>query len=1318
MTDWVTLFFQEHPYLSGLAVEVSGSLLDKAIGWAGRKVFPKKTDLEKLISTCFEQTIIDVRDSIGGGDDDHQYIYQKHFFKSSHFARLLVEASLTDRTLDPFEVLSLAAAGDYHYKLSEENVRIFINVFKKNLAKDPSFAALKIKETYPFRIFRIDAKLDQVVNELKNDQSLYEQRIWVSSASAIMDANFVDSSPWSRVRESILLDDLYIRRNLEDEIIEQIGTSDVSRRIYFISGDAGNGKTSLLWSMYNHYKSNNQFYPVFIKAVQLKQNDYSSFIQFATGKLNEQLIVFIDTIDLLLHQEADRQRLIDFFTLLQQYDCICIASSRPQELTSLASLRGGFDYGVYKLDNYDIKTELPRAIRRYATIYYENLTEDELPDTEKKILEIVSDDRSMLGISLNPLTNRMLFSIYAPDELPGEINVFKLYGAYWNGRVLKDQRAGTKGAFEDFAANKDLSNTAHRLAFLMLSNGEITVNQDTITRIGTSIQVLPEDIEILVSRGVLKKSASTGDLEFFHQTFFEHVSGRAFLNLAKLKSIPLLAERIAGGETHTDKSLFYGPILEQLLLLCEGTPYSAFARNQMRAMLMGGRPDQLRSAFYVYALQERNDPELTDLISHQFDSYHKIESVYLKRFVRIAANMNKERLSELFPILKKIWIRGLWNEQSNLIELLSYVVNKNPALVCQFIKEIGLTALINEQYRKMEKREHLPVTRHVVSILVKLNSEDTEFISGSFLDLLKNNDITISREIVTELLQGKIPDAGQVLLRNITAHMGNYYYHKNYSNEEGTIEIHKMMSTLFLADNSIRRKGASFFVQQLDNATDKQYNTFLYTISILSPELTSEEAERIFRIFLNEVKVKYIFFWTKWLISYLPLATSEGKNYLDGLFFAHMKELLQKGERGEPLENRERLIHKSYTEYFYKLPQEMPQKAIVRWEDYYKSRRYISFYPGLFYPLITAYISGDNSAANFLYELDDLFFSENEELSLSIIHFIMFRQFEDVFLNRLFLRLAIMHKKIKELTTFLDKLGNRDGVFIVPENVPVYIKEFKPQIYHLIEAGSRHASARERIGSAHLLASICKLEICPEINLVEINRLFGGERNNEVKSWIVDLYSYCKTRDSLEAISILEFIENEFENPLPNIKNKARCSYLNLIYRSEYDLSACREKMLISVFDRPETDLSGLRYKYISRVLYKYAVINPDTGFYLFVSLLTSQQFRAFKVRKQNEVAHDLHNGCIQICRVINADQLNTLVSYLFNTNCHMGRLILAGISFDKSQLEQINGELVRLKEDSRLQPCIRDQIHSILEYKFRNVHTETWPELLNFCGN
>ncbi len=126
-------------------------------------------------------------------------------------------------------------------------------------------------------------------------------------------------------------------------------------------------------------------------------------------------------------------------------------------------------------------------------------------------------------ICRNPLTLRMLFSVYAPQEVNHhEVNTFKLYEDFWSFRVVGDKRVFSGKTEEN---GRDASDFVRRIALTMLSMGTTEIDENTLSRWDN------EQLEMLVNRGVLVYSSPTV-VSFFHQTFFEHAAARGLVNLS------------------------------------------------------------------------------------------------------------------------------------------------------------------------------------------------------------------------------------------------------------------------------------------------------------------------------------------------------------------------------------------------------------------------------------------------------------------------------------------------------------------------------------------------------------------------------------------------------------------------------------------------------------------------------------------------------------------------------------------------------------------------------------------------------------------
>ena len=171
------------------------------------------------------------------------------------------------------------------------------------------------------------------------------------------------------------------------------------------------------------------------------------------------------------------------------------------------------DIHSISLKNYDENSEeLRKALKNHISIYskYSSQKVDVSEETEK-LLNTVSKGRSIRDICLNPLTLRMLFSIYSPYTLPTEINVFKLYSEYWKNRVITDRRPGAIKP-----SNKEnLEKLVCLIASYMLLEGIPIISKEKLSSI---YDQLYDHLDLLISRGLI--SENNNEIEFYHQTFF------------------------------------------------------------------------------------------------------------------------------------------------------------------------------------------------------------------------------------------------------------------------------------------------------------------------------------------------------------------------------------------------------------------------------------------------------------------------------------------------------------------------------------------------------------------------------------------------------------------------------------------------------------------------------------------------------------------------------------------------------------------------------------------------------------------------------
>lgn len=164
----------------------------------------------------------------------------------------------------------------------------------------------------------------------------------------------------------------------------------------------------------------------------------------------------------------------------------------------------------------------------------------------RKISAATFQGHPVEDIVRRPLLLRMLFSLYGPYGIPAQINSAQLYEIYWERRVRTDWRAGRP---EPEPATGDLGQTALAVAYRMVVEGTLGLSQREINAILVEIDRPPEDLKQLISCGVLRYISSesqSSNVQFFHQTFFEHVAARSILALTGPVGIDLMVNRLRG----------------------------------------------------------------------------------------------------------------------------------------------------------------------------------------------------------------------------------------------------------------------------------------------------------------------------------------------------------------------------------------------------------------------------------------------------------------------------------------------------------------------------------------------------------------------------------------------------------------------------------------------------------------------------------------------------------------------------------------------------------------------------------------------------
>lgn len=450
---------------------------------------------------------------------------------------------------------------------------------------------------------------------------------------------------------TINLDDVYVQRELQEIIIHRLIQPRKKRENEFIlvEGEAGRGKTSLLWFLMTYLKEKKDelpLIPIFLKATELidpSQTDLHNKI-FSVSDLyrstNKQLVLLVDTLDLILQEQKHIDQVRFLISKFQSKEIRIIATSRIQEAQYLK--RTIHPIKVYTLSEYS-PSELKEAIKkytyRYAFRYKEHFS---LEKEYQRILNLVDKELSLRKICLNPLTLRMIYSIYMPNKIPSNINVHRLYNDYWDKKVKQEYRPEV----EKPTSTVNLSFVTRILALTLVKEGVTEIKRNEFLPILEYKKLEEDQLDMLINRGIVRFTKL--GIGFFHQTFLEYAAGKAFIMDSNRSGISLLKKRIH----FRSDNLFLLPIYEQLLIQAGiFSHYDVLIFEEIDFLVSSPNISANFSALSIYILINRKMYLVRDNIIQLINQKEEC----LRKYFELAPNIPQNRVEDLFEDLLFIW---------------------------------------------------------------------------------------------------------------------------------------------------------------------------------------------------------------------------------------------------------------------------------------------------------------------------------------------------------------------------------------------------------------------------------------------------------------------------------------------------------------------------------------------------------------------------------------------------------------------------------------------------------------------------------------
>jgi Ternary complex associated domain 9 len=367
-------------------------------------------------------------------------------------------------------------------------------------------------------------------------------------------------------RRAVYLDEgLYVHRTREEKAIndyvrEFVAREHVSGKWISIVGDAGHGKSSLLWYLCNELSTDCRLMVApFMAQVESSFASIEQTVQELRPKLDssQRLVVLIDTLDIAVG--INDRALAALLHSLKALDALLVTTSRQQEADSLSALTPS-DYRI-ALRRYT-NEEAQQAIWNQIRVFYHTATEAGQTRQFEQVWGLLEQQREIRELDLEPLILRMIFEAYAPEDIPRDLNTQQVYQRYWQERVIFDRTA--RNATERFERVSLCRLIARRIAFADTHSDKLPLQMLAHVQKELGLAKQPMDtVEDLVSSGVLLWAEGRSSIRFFHQTFLEYAA--AYDLLCSDSNIIQAQIKILFNDVATF-NFFNAPILKQLAI--------------------------------------------------------------------------------------------------------------------------------------------------------------------------------------------------------------------------------------------------------------------------------------------------------------------------------------------------------------------------------------------------------------------------------------------------------------------------------------------------------------------------------------------------------------------------------------------------------------------------------------------------------------------------------------------------------------------------------------------------------------------------------
>lgn len=615
-------------------------------------------------------------------------------------------------------------------------------------------------------------EIDRTLKQNVGDQVPTAERLlseWLHNSAVSTTFSVVAPTPGSRGAPPILLEDVYVQRSIEKKIDEWLARAagrDSDGVLVAIVAPGGFGKTSLLWHQHRKQAQVANQIAILSTSTQITSlvdrgifdQSLATVVEYARGlaRVNRRLLLCMDTFDVLVHREDLLAAALRLVSNLLKAGANIILSSRPEELAQINLERLASNSVRLYLQPYD-EVEFGRAVDSHCRAFYRssNLDASEIEAQVHRLQNLVGLGRPVKEVCLNPLTLRMLFELYAPTEIPEDINSFRLYTEYWVARVLGDKRAGAQSiAF----GGRNLSVVVEYLAAEMLAGGSPSISRAQLAQYFARGLIGEPDVAELLNRNLLVKS-DLGTIEFFHQTFFEYSAARSLDKMVRGRvgdCIQMLRGAANDG--------FRLPVFEQLLLLTAESSSVTTPELEagVKALLHESHPGLLGVGMHVHMLSQHG---LRCGRDFTVEAASRRDTAVMKRFCQLIYNLRPDRASEVAQLIEAGWDDSEWAIVELMTQLFAWLAQNRWEICRSQFSERDLVATL---YKAASTTVH--VEQVIVSIIRHGLPEDIDWVIVTALRCVRNRRI---HPTILEFLSKHVGSMSLEMARHVAESIAN-----------------------------------------------------------------------------------------------------------------------------------------------------------------------------------------------------------------------------------------------------------------------------------------------------------------------------------------------------------------------------------------------------------------------------------------------------------------------------------------------------------------------------------------------------------------